>query len=183
MVSRNGDDARIRHILRIPQITDAETALAVQKMDSIRNLLTSGAINFKEAAVKYSEDPNAKFTTGYKMARDNSTYLTIDQLDKEVVKLLKDLKVGEYSQPTSFTDDRGKKGVHIIELISKSDPHRENLRDDYNRVSERALAEKKQAALEKWFKSKIPTYYILIDDEYKSCPNLHKWQTNATANN
>ena len=180
MVSRNGDDAKIRHILRIPQITDPETNIAVQKLDSIRTQLIGGAISFGEAVVKYSDDPNAKFTAGRKMGRDGSTYLTIDQLDKEVVKLLKDVKAGEYSKPTAFTDERGKKGVHIIQLISKSEPHRENMKDDYNRVSQRALEERKQEALEKWFTSKIPTYYILIDDEYKHCSNLGKWKTTAS---
>jgi peptidyl-prolyl cis-trans isomerase SurA len=183
MVSRNGDDAKIRHILRIPQITDPETNIAIQKLDSIRSQLIAGSIAFGEAVVKYSDDPNAKFTAGRKMGHDGSTYLTIDQLDKEVVKLLDNLKVGEYSKPTAFTDERGKKGVHIIQLISKSEPHRENLRDDYNRISQRALEERKQAALEKWFTSKIPTYYILIDDEYKHCGNLSKWKTTATASN
>ncbi|HLK30026.1 MAG TPA: peptidylprolyl isomerase [Puia sp.] len=183
MVSRNGDDARIRHILRIPQITDAETNEAIQKLDSIRGQLTSGMINFKEAAVRYSDDPNAKFTAGLKMARDGSTYLTIDQLDKEVIKLLDNLKVGDYSKSTAYTDERGKKSVHIIYLLSKSDPHRENMKDDYNKISQRALEEKKQLALEKWFKSKIPSYYILIDEDYKHCPNLGKWQTTTTANN
>ncbi len=183
MVSRNGDEAIIRHILRIPQITEVETSESVQKLDSIRNFLTSGMIGFKEAAVRYSEDPNAKFTAGLKMARDGSTYLTIDQLDKEVVKLLNNLKVGDFSMPTAFTDERGKKGVHIIYLLSKSDPHRENLRDDYNRISQRAIEEKKQAALEKWFKAKIPSFYVLIDDQYKNCPTLNKWQSTSMANN
>jgi peptidyl-prolyl cis-trans isomerase SurA len=183
MVSRNGDDAKIRHILRIPQITDPETNIAIQKLDSIRSQLIAGTIAFGVAVVKYSDDQNAKFTAGRKMGRDGSTYLTIDQLDKEVVKLLDNLKVGEYSKPTAYTDERGKKGVHIIQLISKSEPHRENLRDDYNRISQRALEERKQTALEKWFTSKIPTYYILIDDEYKHCSNLSKWKTTATASN
>ncbi|HVM87296.1 MAG TPA: peptidylprolyl isomerase [Puia sp.] len=181
MVSRNGDDAIIRHILRVPQITDVEINEATNRLDSIRSQLIKGTIGFGEAVVKYSDDPNAKFTAGLKMARDGSTYLTIDQLDKEIVKLLKDLKVGEYSQPISFTDERGKKGVHIIELISKSDPHRENLKDDYNKIAQRALEEKKQDALEKWFKSKLPSYYIMIDNDYKSCPNLGKWEISATA--
>ncbi len=71
-----------------------------------------------------------------------------------------------------------------MKLLSKSEPHRENLRDDYNRVAQRALEEKKSAALEKWFVTKIPTFYIMIDGEYKNCANLSKWQINsATAGN
>ncbi|PWT74907.1 MAG: peptidylprolyl isomerase [Bacteroidetes bacterium] len=186
MVNRAGDDATIRHILRIPQITDAEATEAVQKLDSIRNQLIAGTIAFGEAVSKYSDDPSAKFTAGRILARDGSTYLTIDQLDKDLVLLLKNanLKPGEYSKPVPFTDERGKKGVRMVLLVSKSEPHRENLKDDYNRVSQRALEEKKTAALQKWFQTKIPSYYIMIDDEYKNCSNLSKWTKNSpTAGN
>ena len=40
----------------------------------------------------------------------NGNFLTIDQLDKDLVAMLKDMKVGEYSKPAAFTDERGKKG-------------------------------------------------------------------------
>ena len=95
--------------------------------------------------------------------------------------MLKDLKVGEYSQPTEFTDERGKKGVRIIADNHKTEPHRENLKDDYNKIAQSALEEKKNDALEKWFTKKIPTFYINIDNEYKSCPEMQKWTVNSTA--
>jgi peptidyl-prolyl cis-trans isomerase SurA len=179
MVSKNGDDAVIRHILRIPQITTPESEAAVAKLDSIRKLLMSGSIGFGEAVAKFSDDPNAKFTAGVLMSRDGSNYLKIDELDKDMVLLLKksNLSAGQYSQPEIFTDDRGKKGVRIIYIISKSEPHRENLKDDYNRIAQRALEEKKGKALQNWFQSKIATYYIMIDGDYRNCGNLSKWQT------
>ena len=179
MVSRNGDDAVIRHILRIPQITPPETAIAVAKLDSIRQLLIAGTLGFGEAVARYSDEENAKFTAGVLMARDGSTYLNIDELDKETVLLLKNanLSAGQYSQPTAFTDDRGKKGVRIIYIISKSDPHKENLKDDYNKIAQRALEQKKNKALQTWFQARIATYYIMIDGDYHNCGNLSKWQT------
>jgi peptidyl-prolyl cis-trans isomerase SurA len=183
MMSRSGDDAEVREILRIPQITDVEISEAAKKLDSIRTLLMAGTISFGEAVAKYSDDEIAKFTAGRKLAHDGSTYLKIDELDKDIVKLLDTLKVGEYSAPGAFTDERGKKGVHIVLLISKSDPHRENLKDDYDRVAQRALEQKKQNVVEKWFRSKIPTFYIMIDDQYKHCGNLAKWRTGVTASN
>src|SRR4029077_499397 len=114
---------------------------------------------FGEAVAKYSDDETAKFTAGRKLAKNGSTFLNIDELDKDMVLLLKNsnLKPGEYSKPTPFTDERGKKGVRIIQLISKSEPHRENLKDDYNKIAQRALEEKKEDALQKWFYSKIST--------------------------
>ena len=105
MVSRNGDDAVIRHILRIPQITQPEIVTATEKLDSVRLQLVNGTIGFGEAVAKYSDDENAKFTAGILMARDGSNYLKIDELDKEMVLLLKkaNLSSGQYSQPTVFT--------------------------------------------------------------------------------
>ena len=73
--------------------------------------------------------------------------------------MLKDLKVGEYSKPTEFVDDKGKKAVRIVEIITRTEPHRENLKDDYDKVAQRALEDKKNEALEKWFSQKIPTFY------------------------
>jgi peptidyl-prolyl cis-trans isomerase SurA len=179
MVSRNGDDAVIRHILRIPQITQPEITTATEKLDSVRQQLIAGSIGFGEAVAKYSDDENAKFTAGILMARDGSNYLKIDELDKEMVLLLKksNLSSGQYSQPSVFTDERGKKGVRIIYVISKSEPHRENLKDDYNRISQRALEQKKNKVLQTWFQSRISTYYIMIDGDYRNCGNLSKWQT------
>ncbi len=179
MVSRSGDDAVIRHILRIPQITETESKEAIIKLDSIRQQLVSGSIEFGAAVAKYSDDENAKFTAGVLLARDGSNYLKIDELDKDMVLLLKksNLNAGQYSEPTVFTDERGKKGVRIIYLISKSEPHRENLKDDYNKVAQRALELKKNKALQTWFQSRIATYYIMIDGDYRNCGNLSKWQT------
>jgi len=193
MVSRNGDDAIVRHILKMPQITDPEIKEVSAQLDSIRNLLVAGTMGFGEAIARfsidnagYSIDDNAKSTAGQIMGKDGSTFLTITDLDKDMVLLLKNsnLKPGEYSKPTVFTDDRGKKGVRMVLMVSKSEPHTENLRDDYNRVAQRALDEKKSATLEKWFTGKIPTFYIMIDGDYKSCSNLSKWQGSAaTAGN
>lgn len=174
MVSRAGDDAIVRHILRIPKVTDTEINEALSKLDSVRAKLIAGTLTFGEAVAKYSDDENSKFTGGIRQGQ-NGSFLTIDQLDKDLVLLLKDLKVGEYSKPTPFTDERGKKGVRIAYLKTRSDPHRENLKDDYNRISMRALEIKKQDVLEKWFSTKIPSFYLMIDDDYRTCGTLANW--------
>lgn len=181
MVSRAGDDAVVRHILKIPQVTDVEVQASVKHLDSIRAKLIAGTIVFGDAVAKYSDDPSAKFTAGIRQCR-NGNYCTIDELDKEVVVTLKNLAIGEYSQPTPFTDERGRKGVKIVYLKSKSDPHRENLKDDYNRISQRALEIKKNEAVERWFEKRIPTYYIMIDEEFRSCSMLNTWLTVAKSN-
>lgn len=174
LVSRAGDDAVVKHILKIPQVTAVEIKAGLSFLDSARAKLIAGTIDFGQAVNKYSNDDNSKFTAGMLQGRDGS-FITIDQLDKDMVPMLKDLKVGEYSQPTEFSDERGKKGVRIVYLKTRTEPHRENMKDDYNRIAQRALEEKKDAVLQKWFETKIRDYYIMIDDEYKTCPTIQNW--------
>lgn len=180
LVSRTGDDAVVRHILKIPPITQTEITATTNKLDSIRTLLITGKIQFGEAVSKYSDDESSKFTGGRKQAQDGSTYLTIDQLDKATVLVMKDLTPGEYSLPVPYEDERGKKGLRIVYLISQTPPHRENLKDDYNRIAQEALEEKKNAALDDWFAKNVGVNYIYLDDDYKSCPQVQKW-TNAAS--
>lgn len=181
LVSRAGDDASVRHLLLIPQVTSYEIKEGIDKLDSVRALLIAGTMNFGTAVSKYSDDDAHKFTAGQVTGRDGSNYVTIDQLDKDQVVQLKDLKVGQYSHPVEYVDERGKKGVRILYLKTRTEPHRENLKDDYNRISQRALEEKKNEVLEQWFNKKVVTYYILIDDEYKSCPEMARWLTGNAA--
>jgi peptidyl-prolyl cis-trans isomerase SurA len=182
MVSRRGDDATIRHILKVPQVSSIEINQAKEKLDSIRTQLVNGTLQFGEAVSKYSEDDNSKFTGGRISGSDGSTFVSIDQLDKDLVLMLKDLKVGEYSQPTEFYDPSGqKKAVRIVEIITKTEPHRENLKDDYDKVAQRALEEKKNDLLENWFNKKIPTFYVNISKEYQTCPELNEWVEKSTA--
>lgn len=181
MVSRSGDDATVRHILKIPQITGTEVTDAINKLDTVRSNLISGTVQFGEAVQKYTEDESAKFTAGMNQC-SNGTYCKIDELDKDMVKMLKDLKINAYSKPVQYTDERGKQAVRIVYLKSRSEPHRENLRDDYNRVASRAVEEKKYDAMDKWFNTKIPSYYIRIDNNERSCSQLGKWISSADKN-
>jgi peptidyl-prolyl cis-trans isomerase SurA len=173
MVSRSGDDAVIRHILRIPQITEEDIDITKGKLDSIRSKLIVGTITFGEAVDKYSEDESSKFTAGLINGQGGS-FVTIDELDKDLVRDLNKLKVGEYSPVLLFKDDREKAGLRIVNIRSKTEPHRENIRDDYNKISLRALEEKKNQTLTRWFETKLPNYYIMVDKDYQECESIRK---------
>ena len=178
MEQRNGDEAVIRHILRIPPITEEETNAAISKLDSVRAKLIAGTMNFNQAALRYTEDEQAKFAGPFFTGRDGSTYVTIDELDKEIVAMLGKMKVGEISMPVPFTDEqRSKKGVRIVFLKSRSEPHQMNLKDDYNLISQHALEEKKAKAMDKWVVAHLPNYYIMVADDYTAtCPNVQKYK-------
>jgi len=180
MVSRSGDEAVVKHILRIPPVTEDEINDAKKHLDSIRRKIIDGSLSFGAAVNKFSDDENSKFNAGALASpRDGSTFISIDQVDKEMIKPLSTLKPGEYSEPQVYTDERNRKVVRMIYLKNRTAPHRENLKEDYNRVAQRALEEKKSGALEKWFKEHIPTYYVSIDKEFANCSGLEAWRKSA----
>ncbi len=180
MVQRNGDDAIVRHILRIPPVTEEEISQARRKLDTVRSKIIAGTLGFNEAASKYSDDEAAKYTGPFITDREGSTFVTIDMLDKDMVGMLGKMKVGEFSQPTPFESEQGKKGVRVVYLKSRSQPHRMNLQDDYSKISNFALEEKKSKTMEKWLKSKLPSYYVMIDPgTVEDCPQLQKFSTDT----
>ncbi|MFZ9388141.1 MAG: peptidylprolyl isomerase [Chitinophagaceae bacterium] len=176
MISRTGDEADVRHILRIPPITDEEIRQAKIKLDTVRAKVIEGSMSFNAAAARYSDDEAAKFAGPFITGRDGSTYVTIDQLDKGMVTMLSKMKIGDISQPTPYEGEQGKKGVRIVYLKSRSEPHRMNLTDDYSKISQFALEEKKAKVLDKWIQDKLPTYYVMVDQATESdCPSLQKF--------
>ena len=181
LISRSGDDAVVKHILRIPPITKDEIDIAKHLLDSVKKEILANKMSFGEAVNKYSDDDGSKFSGGAVTGGDGSSYVNIDQLDKDMVVMLKNLKPGDISDPQVYQDDRGRQTVRLIYFRERTSPHKENLREDYNRVSQRALEQKKVKQMESWFKEHIPNYYIYLDGEYRTCPELTDWTKVADA--
>jgi peptidyl-prolyl cis-trans isomerase SurA len=181
LISRSGDDAVVKHILRIPPITNDEVNETKHLLDSIKKEVLAGRLIFGEAVNKYSDDEGSKFSGGSITGNDGSAYVNLDQLDKDMIMVVKNMKPGEISEPQVYVDERGRKTVRLIYFKERSAPHKENLKEDYNKVSVRALEEKKAKAMEAWFKEHINNYYIYLDPEYNVCKELVDW--NKVANN
>jgi len=175
LISRSGDEAVVKHILRIPPITNDEINETKLFLDSIRKEMIANRLSFGEAVNKFSDDDGSKFSGGAITGRDGSTYVNIDQLDKEMVVLMKNMKPGDISAPQIYLDDRGRKTVRLIYFKERTTPHRENLKEDYNKVAQRALEEKKAKSMETWFKEHVPNYYVFVDDTFQACPELTDW--------
>ncbi len=173
MVNRKGDEADLRHILIKPAVTTGDFKTSMAKLDSIYNLLTSGKMSFAEAVGKFSTDEAAKRTGG--MIADpqtGNTELDITKLDPGMVLMLDSMKQGSYSKPHIFYNDMREQSCRIVYMRNRTVPHKANLKDDYSRIQEVALAEKKNQKMVAWMTSKLPTFYMKIDPQYQTCNNL-----------
>jgi peptidyl-prolyl cis-trans isomerase SurA len=87
---------------------------------------------------------------------------------------VRDLKVGEISDPFRTTDENSNVVFRIVKLDNEIPAHRANLKDDYENLYTAALMNKRTKTYDDWIKKKIGITYIKISDEFKSCDFLKK---------
>ncbi len=185
MVKRMGEKARMRHILIKPKITSEDLKIALAKCDSIKNLVTSGKLTFNEAVLKFTSDERTKGYGGmFTSQSTGSSILGQEELDPSVALAIATLKPGEYSQPAVFSNEiqGGDQLVRFLFLKTITEPHIMNLKDDYSRIQQATLTEKQNGFLMTWIKERINNFYIKIDEDYQTCPNIAKWLKASTKN-
>lgn len=186
MVSREGNIAKVRHILLIPPITQVDLARGLKTLDSVRKEIVTGKINFGAAATRYSDDDaygtGTKNTGGMFVMPDGSTLMSMDNLDPAIVLMLDTLKVNEVSAPVVYTPNERmpeQRAVRIVYLKSRSKPHRENLSEDYSRIQAQALQEKQYKVMDEWLDKNVPNYYLKIIPRYAQCGQIKNWMKAA----
>lgn len=183
MVNRKGDEADVRHILITPERTSADFEVSLKKLDSVRTDLVQGKITFEQAVGKYSTDEMSSRTGGMVVDQQGGSSLQVEDLDPTLALMIDTLKPGSYSKPHMFSDMRGERSCRIVYMKSITDPHKANLKQDYSQIQFAALQKKKGEHMQKWISGKAPTYYIKIDDEYSSCPNLQVYLDDSSVKN
>ena len=175
---RRGEEMDVRHILITPEAADVDLFKAKSFLDSIANLVQKDSISLSEAASRFSEDEETKNNGGLFMNSLTGTTLfemsQVSQIDPNIVFVIDNLKTGELSAP-ALTQYQTKKSYEIIFVKSRTEPHRANLKDDYQRIQQEALAEKKEKNTNSWITKKAATTYIHIDDQYKKCKFDNVW--------
>ncbi len=170
LIDRDENRINVRHILMKPKISPESKIKAMTRLDSISKIIRLDSLTFEEAAKKYSEDLKTKTGGGImiNVNKGNSKF-KIDELSKADYFAVKDLKIGEMSNPYESYDQKGKAVYKIIQLKSKTKPHKANLKEDYNLIAEMAKSTKQQEIINSWIEEKQSEAYIHIDPKYKSC--------------
>ena len=104
--------------------------------------------------------------------RDNSIQIEIAQLDPSIALIVDSLSVGSFSQPHNFTTPMGEVSCRIVYLKNRSQPHKANLKDDYQKIYNAALQEKQNEALNNWFEKTKGQVFIDVVEEYQECDIL-----------
>jgi peptidyl-prolyl cis-trans isomerase SurA len=173
LIERKGEQYSTRHILLKPATGTTDANEAAKELAKLRRRILADSISFAKAAKDHSDDKTGGANGGLLQNReDGSTYLPLDRLDPAIFFTIDTMKVGSITPPMPYRTDDGKDAVRIIWLKSNTPPHQANFKDDYQKLSQAALAEKKNKALDEWFKQNRGSVFIEVDPQYANCKLL-----------
>jgi peptidyl-prolyl cis-trans isomerase SurA len=180
LVSRKGDDYVCNHILIIPEFSSAALEKSAMRMDSCYNLLRTHQITWEEAVKRFSNDEatrqNKGIITNPMTGEQLWSMEDLNQIDQEIYLLTDALEVGDITQPNLYTNMMDpKRGIRIVRLMARTEPHKANLNNDYSLIMRAAENNKKQEVVDQWTKDKVQNAYIRIDESYQKCTFKTVW--------
>lgn len=184
LINRLGNTINTKHILIRPDITTEDREKAYQELDSIRNLILADSITFAAGIAQYSEEDFSKTRAGRIMnPMTGEPYFELGDLDPSIYFAIDGLKEGEITKVIEYDTRTGDKQFRIVKLLTRTEPHVANLKDDYSKIRKAALESKKGQFIMDWIDQKIADNYIEIKienlgnqlEEAQACGALKKW--------
>lgn len=176
-LERRGNNVRARHILIKPDLTETDLLKARNKLDSIKNLIEIDSLSFEEAVKKFGNDKTESYNNNGRMknrATGNNFFRT-EELDPDVYFEIIDLEENEISKVIEDKDFGGEPQFRILQLQSITKPHKANLKQDYDKISQFAKQGKKAEYFNRWIMEKMEETFIEVNPRYNYCENLSQF--------
>ncbi len=179
LIERRGETINVRHILISPKASASDLEFARIKLDSISEVIRLGRMSFEDAALKFSDDADTKNNGGLLInPGSGSTWFEVSQMDQSLFFVVDKMKIGELSDPVPVRIGEKKESYRIVSLKARTEPHRANLKQDYQRILLAAENEKKEKLVKDWIERKRQSFFIKIDPEFSDCPFKNSWNSN-----
>lgn len=181
LLERRGNSIHARHILLKPEVTQGDLDAVKAKLDSVRQKINDKKITFSQAVKDYSDKTAQSYHNDGRMVNQGSgnTFFETRDLEPDIYFATESMKIGELSKPIETVTSFNETQYRVIKLISRTEPHKANLRQDYNRIQQATLDSKKNKYINDWLLQKVSGTYITVDTELKaSCPNVNRWLLN-----
>ena len=178
MLERRGNSIHVRHILIKPEITNADLELAKEHLDSVRQLLFDDSLSFSVAVKRFSNEDIQSYNNDGRMVNPltGNTFFEIGDLDPDIYFTIDTMDVEAVSAPFEYRDQTGEVYFRLVQLQSRTAPHRADLKQDYSKIKQAAIEAKQNEFISEWVGERVDATYINIDKNIGDCPNLGKWR-------
>lgn len=171
LIDRQGEKVKTRHILMRPKPSVEDMEQAINRLDSIANMLRKNEISFNDAAMLFSTDKNSRNNGGMAINPNTmSSKFTAEELGSDVSKIITNMNINEISNTFETIDEESHQAVYkIVKLTNKIEQHKANPQGDYQQLADIFLMQKQDDALKKWISERQAQTYIRIDNTYANC--------------
>lgn len=176
LIDKRGDKLKCRHILRRPEVSQADIDSALVVLDSITSDIRNNKISFEDAVLYASDDKDTRNNRGIlsnnKPTGETTTRFEMSELSAfstELARVVETLEVGEMSKPFTMINTKGKTVCAIARLKNRTVMHRASITEDFQIL--RAMVEEKKGeeVIEEWIKEKQKSTYIRINPDWRDC--------------
>ncbi len=176
LLGRRGNIVQSRHILIKPEITNADLSNAAAKLDSIAHLIRNDSLSFSAAVKRFGDKNTQSYNNDGRMTNPQSgnTFFELADLDYEIYAAIEGMEVNGVSKAIESRTPTGEKYYRIVNLVSRSKPHKADIKTDYNRIQMAALEQKKAGFTEKWMLEKLKSTYLDVAPRYVNCPSIQQ---------
>ncbi|QHV96507.1 peptidylprolyl isomerase [Spirosoma endbachense] len=183
LLETRGAEYHARHILIRPDYNRLDLTGPSHYLDSLRTLIVADSIKFDKAAHDFSEDKSTADAGGLiRDAQSGSSRLAMDgTMEYAMFQMLDTMKVGSISAPLPYRTEDGKSAVRILYFKSKVAPHTADFKIDFEKLQNIVLTNKKNRAIDEWFRKSVADVYITVDPEFQSCRIFGTTQNSAAA--
>jgi peptidyl-prolyl cis-trans isomerase SurA len=176
LIERRGEKYNARHILLKPRVSQTDLLKAKAELEHIRSLILSDSLTFEQAAVRFSDDKDSKNQNGNIInPSTGGTRFQMSELDPQIFLTIDTMAVNEFSKPAYMQQRDGRKAYRLIKLRRRTEPHRANMKDDYQIIQEAARSQQSAMAITEWIQRRVSVTYVEIDDSFTSCPFDYNW--------
>ncbi len=183
LLGKQGQLYHFRHIILKPSYTAEELSESLTTLDSLVQLIRADSITFEQAALDHSDDKTSKMNGGivsnqailerYQafdanlmvtkfLREDFAQFSALDDYNRLIM-----MKEGEVSNSFLTTDAMQDQLAKVVKLVKVIPTHTASLADDYLRLEQLALQDKKERVFNEWLTSKIKSMYVYIDPAFR----------------
>ena len=176
LIDKRGDKVKCRHILKRPEVAQADIDSALIVLDSITADIKSEKISF-ENAVRYASDDkdtrnNHGILSNNKDTGETTTRFEMSELSAlspELARTVERLEVGEISKPFTMINTKGKTVCAIARLKSRTLTHRASITEDFQVMKGIVEDKKGEEVILNWIKEKQKNTYIRVNPDWRDC--------------
>jgi peptidyl-prolyl cis-trans isomerase SurA len=174
---RRGNSIRVSHILLQPKITEADLEKSRSHLDSIANLIRVDSMSFSYAVKRFGFDKVQSYNNDGRMTNPatGNTFFEIGDLDPDVYFAIDELAIDSLSEVLQFRGPTGDPLLRVVQLRSRTSPHRATLDQDYAKIQDATKNAKQQSFLSDWIEEKVKATFVKIDERYQACPQVQPW--------